>query len=72
MPVVGCALTWLRLEVRQGACAHRFLVVWICTLPLALFRPFQYATPFVCAVIGFLLIGVENIGVQVADVPLSC
>ncbi|KAK9825471.1 hypothetical protein WJX81_006786 [Elliptochloris bilobata] len=43
----------------------RFLVVWICTLPIALFRPFQYATPLVCAVIAFLLIGVENIGVQI-------
>ena len=45
--------------------AHSFLIVWICTLPLALFRNFQYVTPLVCAIIAFLLIGVENIGVQV-------
>ena len=45
--------------------AHRFLIVWICTLPLALFRNFQYVTPLVCAIVAFLLIGVENIGVQV-------
>ena len=59
------------LDMRLSACARRFLVVWICTLPLALFRPFQYATPLVCAVIGFLLIGVENIGVQVGGLPTS-
>ena len=46
-------------------------MVWICTLPLALFRPFQYMTPVVCAVIGFLLVGVENIGVQVVDTGLG-
>jgi len=43
----------------------RFLTVWICTLPLALYRNFQFASPLVSAVIAFLLIGVENIGVQV-------
>ena len=47
-------------------------MVWICTLPLALFRPFQYMPlRFVCAVIGFLLIGVENIGVQVVETGLG-
>lgn len=42
--------------------------MWICTLPLALFRTFQYLTPLVSATIAFLLIGVENIGVQVSGV----
>lgn len=43
----------------------RFLTVWIYTLPIALYHNFQYATPLVSSVIAFLLVGVENIGVQV-------
>lgn len=49
-------------------CLCRFLMTWTSFLPIALYYRFQWCTPFVAAVITFLLFGVENIGVQVGHV----
>ncbi|CAL5219186.1 g972 [Coccomyxa viridis] len=43
----------------------RFLLTWTSFLPFALYSRFQWLTPFVSAIITFLLFGVENIGVQI-------
>ncbi|KAK9908952.1 hypothetical protein WJX75_005092 [Coccomyxa subellipsoidea] len=43
----------------------RFLMTWASFLPIALYNRFQWGTPLVCAIITFLLFGVENIGVQI-------
>ena len=37
----------------------RFLLTWTSFLPFALYSRFQWLTPFVCAVITFLLFGVS-------------
>lgn len=37
----------------------RFLIVWTSFLPFALFSKFQWLTPFVAAMITFLLFGVR-------------
>lgn len=37
----------------------RFLLTWTSFLPFALYSRFQWTTPFVCAVITFLLFGVS-------------
>eukprot|EP00887_Chlorella_sp_A99_P004675 scaffold4.g4675.t1 len=46
---------------------HRFLLVYITTLPFALWSTFHWATLPVMAVLSFLLLGVENIGIQIEE-----
>lgn len=38
---------------------HRFLLTWLLFLPFAIYKTFQWFTPGVCAVVAFLLLGVE-------------
>ena len=45
----------------------RFLLTWLLFLPFAVFKTFQWFTPGVCAVVAFLLFGVE-----VLPCPVLC
>ncbi|BDA42113.1 UPF0187 protein At3g61320, chloroplastic [Coccomyxa sp. Obi] len=45
----------------------RFLVIWLTFLPFALWDICGWASPIVEAVIAFLLMGVENIGIQIEE-----
>lgn len=53
-------------------CRHtsRFLITFLIFLPFALWEPCKWLTPGVIAVVGFLLMGVESIGVQIEQ-PFS-
>jgi len=42
----------------------RFLAVWLCFLPLALWHPLQLWSIPACVIIAFLLVAVENVGSQ--------
>lgn len=45
----------------------RFLLIWLSFLPVALYDICGWASPGVEAVLAFLLIGVENIGIQIEE-----
>lgn len=45
----------------------RFLVLWLTFLPFALWPVYGWATPGIVGVISFLLLGVENIGIQMEE-----
>lgn len=49
----------------------RFLMVWLSFLPFALWPFFGWVTPGVHAAITLLLLGVENIGIQIEQ-PFAC
>lgn len=48
-------------------CRHtsQFLMIWLCLVPLGLWTVCQWFTPVVCCIVAFLLLGIENIGVQI-------
>ena len=48
-------------------CFCRFLIVWTSFLPFALFNQFQWLTPFVCAIVTFLLFGVRLLSDPIHD-----
>lgn len=48
----------------------RFLVIWSIFLPFGLWKSFQWLTPAVAVTVTFLLLGVENIGIQIEQ-PFS-
>ncbi|KAK9846556.1 hypothetical protein WJX81_006513 [Elliptochloris bilobata] len=45
----------------------RFLIVWLTLLPFSLWEVYGWASPALQAIISFLLIGVENIGIQIEE-----
>lgn len=45
----------------------RFLILWLSLLPFALWPVYGWATPGIIAVCSFLLLGIENIGIQMED-----
>lgn len=45
----------------------RFLVIWLLTLPFALWVPFKWATIPICLLVGMLLLGIDEIGVQIEE-----
>ena len=49
----------------------RFLLTWTSFLPFALYSRFQWLTPFVSAIITFLLFGVSLISVLVFPLDAS-
>ena len=53
----------------SDACRHAstFLLWWLTGLPLALWADYGWVTPFITAVVTFLLLGVENIGIQIEE-----
>ena len=57
-----------RCSVRRHT--SRFLVIFLTFLPFALWESCQWLTPAVTGVVAFLLIGVENIGIQIEQ-PFS-
>lgn len=48
----------------------RFLVIWLAVLPFLLFSSCKFATAPVAAIVSFLLLGIEEIGVQIEE-PFS-
>ena len=42
-----------------------FMILWCSFLPFALWEICGWASPFVEAAIAFLLLGIENVGIQV-------
>lgn len=48
----------------------RYLIIFLTFLPFALWRVCKWLTPGVAGVVAFLLMGVENIGVQIEQ-PFS-
>lgn len=50
-----------KTALTSGVCFCRFLIVWTSFLPFALFNQFQWLTPFVCAIVTFLLFGVRDV-----------
>ena len=63
-----CALLLYRPAVGRpmSLVASRFLITWTSFLPFALYSRFQWLTPFVAAMITFLLFGVRPLR------PLHC
>ena len=45
-------------------------MIWVSSLPIILWDQCRYATVFVSAIISFLLLGIEEIGVQIEE-PFS-
>ncbi|DBA68356.1 TPA: hypothetical protein ACH3X2_013665 [Trebouxia sp. C0005] len=45
----------------------RFLLWWLTGFPFAAWSSYGWVTPFVTAVVTFLLLGVENIGIQIEE-----
>lgn len=48
----------------------RFLLIWLSILPLAIWDQCQWTTVPVCALVAFLLLAIEEIGVQIEE-PFS-
>ena len=50
-------------------CSHtcRFLIVWLTSLPLGLWDQCQWTTVPVTATISLLLLGIEEIGIQLEE-----
>ncbi len=51
------------------SCRHtsRFLLWWLTGFPFAAWSSYGWVTPFVTAVVTFLLLGTENIGIQIEE-----
>ena len=45
----------------------RFLLLWIFLLPLCLYDDFKLVTPLADVLIGYLLLGIDEIGVQIEE-----
>ncbi|DBB06208.1 TPA: hypothetical protein ACH3X3_009754 [Trebouxia sp. C0006] len=45
----------------------RFLLWWLTGFPFAAWSSYGWVTPFVTAVVTFLLLGTENIGIQIEE-----
>ena len=43
----------------------QFLMIYLCLIPLGLWTACHWATPAVCCLVAFLLLGIENIGVMI-------
>ena len=50
-------------------CRHtsRFLLWWLTGFPFAAWACYGWVTPLITAVVTFLLLGVENIGIQIEE-----
>lgn len=58
------------MAVKNAGHTSRFLVIWLAVLPFLLFSSCKYATAPVAAIVSFLLLGIEEIGVQIEE-PFS-
>ena len=50
-------------------CRHtsRFLLWWLTGFPFAAWSSYGWVTPFITALVSFLLLGTENIGIQIEE-----
>jgi predicted membrane chloride channel (bestrophin family) len=48
----------------------RFMIIWLSMLPFSLWEPCRWAEVPVCTAVAFLLLGIEEIGVQIEE-PFS-
>ena len=48
----------------------RFLVIWVAFLPFTLYNTCRWATVPISAIVAFLLLGIEEIGVNIEE-PFS-
>lgn len=64
---VAAAERLLRQPIPRAYTRHtsRFIITYIVFLPFALWQTCQWLTPFISALVAFLLIGIENIGIQI-------
>ena len=56
--------------VNWGICCRhtsRFLVWWLFGFPFGAWSSYGWGTPFVTAIVTFLLLGTENIGIQIEE-----
>ena len=66
--LAGLFLTWyVQVMMDDTFCRHtsRFLVWWLLGFPFAAWSSYGWGTPFVPAIVTFLLLGTENIGIQI-------
>lgn len=72
MTSIGACETLLKTPIPLSYTRHtsRLLVIWVSSLPIILWDQCRYATVPVAAVIAFLLLGIEEIGVQIEE-PFS-
>ena len=40
-------------------------MIWLTFVPLGLWSVCEWFTPVVCCIVAFLLLGIENIGIQI-------
>lgn len=45
----------------------RFLILWLGSLPFGLWSQFHWASLFITAAVGFLLLGIDEIGMQIEE-----
>lgn len=50
--------------------ASRFMIIWLSLLPFSLWEPCHWSLVPACVLISFLLLGIEEIGVQIEE-PFS-
>lgn len=69
---VGACERILKTPIPLSYTRHtsRFLIMWLTCLPLSLYSACGWATVFPSAIIAFLLLGIEEIGVQIEE-PFS-
>ncbi|KIY95166.1 hypothetical protein MNEG_12797 [Monoraphidium neglectum] len=70
--ILGTCERLLRTPIPLSYTRHtsRFLVIWLALLPFTLFGSLGLATPPLCLMIAFLLLGIEEIGVSIEE-PFS-
>ena len=61
---------WVHVRWWWVGVVRRLLVIWVSSLPIILWDQCRYATVPVSAIISFLLLGIEEIGVQIEE-PFS-
>eukprot|EP01025_Chloroclados_australasicus_P007992 TRINITY_DN12730_c0_g1_i3.p1 TRINITY_DN12730_c0_g1~~TRINITY_DN12730_c0_g1_i3.p1 ORF type:complete len:400 (-),score=18.50 TRINITY_DN12730_c0_g1_i3:334-1449(-) len=64
---VGACERILRQPIPQAYTRHtsRFLMIWLTILPFATWAALDWACVVFCPLISFMLLGIENIGVQI-------
>ena len=70
--VVGTCERILRTPIPLSYTRHtsRFMIIWLTLLPFALYDSLRWAVVPVCTLLAFLLLGIEEIGVQIEE-PFS-
>eukprot|EP00884_Botryococcus_braunii_P008239 jgi/Botrbrau1/17416/Bobra.0054s0012.1 len=67
--LVGACERINRTAIPQAYTRHtsRFLMLWLTFLPFTLWPIYGWASPLIMTVVSFLLIGTENIGIQIEE-----